>query len=206
MTTTPSNNATITTTRERLVAFGVAVLLVFSSVSSRQWLGQYVGDTQRFWTTVSDTIQPLTGILETTSTSVSDNDYYDDDDEAALQFVLQRRQAYQEAGHLARFSFRGIGYLFTHHGLVLEARLRGLEETTTNHDSNVTQLPTIPLTQTVVEIRQVPHKNQVPLVSADCDKLYIWVRVAGPEIFAGKAVAVESSSQEKNCHWEFELE
>jgi len=40
----------------------------------------------------------------------------------------------------------------------------------------------------------------------DCDKYTIWVRVNGPEIFAGEAQAFRSSEDGESCFWEFAFE
>ena len=40
----------------------------------------------------------------------------------------------------------------------------------------------------------------------DCDKLTLWVRVHGPEIFAGSTTAVGAESGEEECHWEFAMD
>ena len=74
----------------------------------------------------------------------------------------------------APFSMRGVGWLYEHHGVVLTAILR----------------------TTSVDIFNVGRKFP-------CEKLTIWVRVAGPEVHAGKAKSIEHN--DSSCHWSFAI-
>jgi hypothetical protein len=52
---------------------------------------------------------------------------------------------------------------------------------------------------------------QAALARTDCHLLNMWVRVDGPEIFAGMAVAVQpddndGAESDSNCYWEFVYE
>ena len=42
-------------------------------------------------------------------------------------------------------------------------------------------------------------------VRGDCDKFTLWVRVFGPEIFAGSAVAVPATNH-TDCYWRFDFQ
>jgi hypothetical protein len=46
------------------------------------------------------------------------------------------------------------------------------------------------------------HPNAT-LARKDCHLLTIWMRVDGPEIFAGVAVAVQPNGTDSSCHWEY---
>ena len=79
------------------------------------------------------------------------------------------------------WSMRGIGWLWSHQQIVLTATF----------PPHITE----------------PGKNMVEIwnvgdsIISECDKLTIWIRVAGPEIFAGSALPVQEN--EESCHWRF---
>jgi hypothetical protein len=77
----------------------------------------------------------------------------------------------------AHFHMRGIGWLYEHHGVVLTAVLGTAS----------------------VEVYNVG-------TSIPCEKLTIWIRVAGPEVFAGKAESVLTKENATfACHWAFPM-
>eukprot|EP00523_Entomoneis_sp_CCMP467_P004393 CAMPEP_0168749362 /NCGR_PEP_ID=MMETSP0724-20121128/16677_1 /TAXON_ID=265536 /ORGANISM="Amphiprora sp., Strain CCMP467" /LENGTH=773 /DNA_ID=CAMNT_0008797269 /DNA_START=253 /DNA_END=2574 /DNA_ORIENTATION=- len=104
----------------------------------------------------------------------------------ANNFVARRRDIYKRAGRLSQWAFRGVGYLYTHHGIVLSGMLPDSEEI--HPGRNVVQIYDV----------NTPHRT-------DCHLLTIWVRVNGPEIFAGSAKAVKKP-QVDSCYWEFSFD
>jgi hypothetical protein len=119
---------------------------------------------------------------------------------AALEHVIARRQAHADAGDLERWKFRGLGYLYTHKGMVLQASLGGSNDTTTISDGS----PLLKSGRNVVEIHDVNQK----LDRDECELLVMWVRVNGPEIFAGAAQVIVQGGEGNDktagpCHWEF---
>jgi hypothetical protein len=104
----------------------------------------------------------------------------------ALQFVHGRRKLYEEKGLSRRWKMRGIGYLYSHRNMVLKA-------------ANV---PAEPVQGRNVIVIENVHQNAA-LVRDDCSLLTIWVRVDGPEIFAGMAKAVQPDGANSSCYWEF---
>jgi hypothetical protein len=111
----------------------------------------------------------------------------------AVEFVMSRRQAYQE--HKYDFStanqwkLRGHGYLFTYQNIVLAA-----------------EVPQHPVKKgpNVVKLWNV-HK-QTASTFQSCHLLTLWVRVNGPEIFAGSPRVVQPDTGQAACHWEFEFD
>ena len=91
---------------------------------------------------------------------------------SARAFVLERKKVYAMMN--AKFSMRGIGWLYEHHGVVLTAILRTTSVDVFNVGRNIS-----------------------------CKKLTIWVRVAGPEVHAGKAESIEEN--DSSCHWSFPI-
>ena len=86
---------------------------------------------------------------------------------SARAFVLERKKVYAMMN--AKFSMRGIGWLYEHHGVVLTAILRTTSVDVFNVGRNIS-----------------------------CKKLTIWVRVAGPEVHAGKAESIEENNSNVN--------
>jgi len=113
--------------------------------------------------------------------------------EQARHFVLGRRDEYHKQGLDYRWKLRGNGYLYTVHHLILLAQLPS------NNNNNIDGSPIVGTTQKVT-IHNVSNKTVT-----DCDKYTIWVRVNGPEIFAGAAEAVMSMEGD-SCFWEFDFE
>ena len=105
----------------------------------------------------------------------------------ARAYVEGQRAAYEKSKRLPQWQFRGNGYLKEHQNMVL-----------------TTVLPQSPMKpgKKVVKIYDVNMATR-----DDCSNLNIWVRVNGPEIFAGSAKAVDSgASTSEGCHWEFSFD
>jgi hypothetical protein len=103
----------------------------------------------------------------------------------AAQFVYDRYRAYQDVGDAARWKYRGVGYLYWTHGLILAA----------SYDP----------TTKVIAIRNIAQSSATAAV--DCHLFTLWVRMAGPEIFAGAPTAVNDNdgSSSSSCHWQFPI-
>lgn len=109
--------------------------------------------------------------------------------EEARRFVLQRQQAYESVGMGSLWKMRGLGYLYTNRDIVLAGVLPPTNSTSVG-----------PLS-----IRIVNAHPKATMAKDDCDKLTIWVRVAGPEIFAGSATARPFPSIDSSCYWTFDV-
>jgi hypothetical protein len=109
----------------------------------------------------------------------------------AFAFVMERKQAYEEYedGKGATWRFRGLGYLYIFHNLILAAIV-----------------PSQPLMAGRTHSIQIhnAHPNVTEPLH-DCEKFTLWVRVRGPEIFAGSARAVPSTSAQ-SCYWLFDFD
>lgn len=114
---------------------------------------------------------------------------------AALQSVAYRREVYQQANKGYSWPLRGIGYLYEIQGVVLLGELAITPTLTRNTGKNFVRIYNV--------------KN-----SLDCSKISIWVRVNGPEIFAGHAKVIIHAGNStahtnihynENCYWEFEF-
>jgi hypothetical protein len=103
----------------------------------------------------------------------------------AAQFVYDRYQAYHAVGDAARWKYRGVGYLYWTHGLILEAA----------YD---------PATK-VIGIRNIAQSSAAATAVVDCHLFTLWVRMAGPEIFAGSPTAVNDAGSSSSCHWQFPI-
>lgn len=136
----------------------------------------------------------------------------------AIAFVRDRETVYHRANLDYRWKLRGLGYLFHTHKLVLIAQLLS---GTTNENGEIIvpkdySTRASKMRKPTIVIRNVyPQDSLEPASSAafdQCDKLSIWVRVAGPEIFAGLATATKSNGDDntiKNndpCYWTFPFE
>lgn len=125
------------------------------------------------------------------------------DSQAAFDFVMSRRDAYEERGVSKRWKMRGVGYLYHYWNLVLHATL-----------------PSEPVRsgRNVVTIRNIMEDERYPMSSyietngipyINCSLWTIYVRANGPEIFAGPAEAVlpttatAKENQIDDCYWEF---
>jgi hypothetical protein len=160
---------------------------VHGFVEGDESLGSTLDDTQ-----VTKSTSVLNNDIDATPTNV-ELDAPSTDLELARAFVLERRNVYEAAGLQYRWKLRGIGYLYHAHGLVLLASLPNAATEILTQD---------PQPKQVVTIRNV---NAATSTFAECEKLTLWVRVAGPEIFAGAATAVKDSDT-LSCHWNFEFD
>jgi hypothetical protein len=115
----------------------------------------------------------------------------------AIDFVFRRRNAYEEKGMLQRWHMRGVGYLYRHWDMILLA-----------------ELPTEPkVGRNVVTIRNVHPSVSSNNTRNDCYLWTLYVRVNGPEIFAGSAIAINATATatqstsspltDIGCYWEF---
>ena len=119
--------------------------------------------------------------------------------EQALQALLGRKHAYIEQGRLlSHWKLRGIGHLYSRRNILLAASIP--QEITTSTKGGASSR-TIRIDNVLPELVEKDYKPP-PTTTNDCSLLTIWVRVNGPEIFAGSAVAVLDESSSK-CHWEF---
>lgn len=124
----------------------------------------------------------------------------------AHQFVSDRSEAYRDAGlSPERFAMRGVGALAARHGAVLVATLPGgsVEKFSTAEAGTNEVI--------VTNVAGLGGDGAFPtagvLTGEDCSLLTIWVRVDGPEIFAGKAKMVPqlvpSNDKWQPCQWSF---
>ena len=109
--------------------------------------------------------------------------------EEALQFVHGRRKLYEHKNISRRWKMRGIGNLYSQRNMVLKASIGSV------HAAEVVK------GRNTIIIENV-HPNAT-LARKDCHLLTIWVRVDGPEIFAGMAVAVQPNGTDSSCYWEY---
>lgn len=112
----------------------------------------------------------------------------EDDIRQAHMFVENRKSAYNTLQLDYRWQLRGVGYLYTTLRMVLLATLA---------PSN----PFVGRKQRIV-IQNVFNQTYT---QTECEKLTLWVRVNGPEIFAGAAQAVQPTSG-TSCYWTFEYD
>jgi hypothetical protein len=177
------------------------------SVVAREKVHQFVEESERLGSILDDTQGAKSTSVQreddtpTTNAELArkDDDAPSTDSELARAFVLERRHVYDEAGLQYRWKLRGIGYLYHVHGLVLLASLPNAATEILTDQSGRAQDPQ---PKQSVTIRNV---NADTSTFMECEKLTLWVRVAGPEIFAGAANAVKDSDNE-SCHWLFEFD
>jgi hypothetical protein len=105
----------------------------------------------------------------------------------ARKFVMDRKTEYYNKSLEYRWELRGVGYLYETHGVILAAQLPVTNATPVGSKQAVT-------------IYNVGDNRIV------CKKLKLWVRVNGPEIFAGAAVAVTDTDDASSCHWTFDFD
>ena len=112
---------------------------------------------------------------------------------SALQFVTDREKAYEKENKSFSWPMRGIGFLYDRHDVVL---LGNLVIPQTRSESNVVRI----------------YNVKSPVA---CSKIDIWVRVNGPEIFAGHANVINTTSDQTanvnthgsgKCYWEFKFD
>lgn len=155
----------------------------------------------------TDTTTPKTTPTMTTHAAADKNNDGDDDEASkvaeALVFVDGRRHAYKEQHFQKEWMLRGIGYLYTHHHIALMAHVPQQHDPlvkqaesgdghSNNNNNSVIRIVNVHPNKTIADDN---NRNY-------CDLLTIWVRVNGPEIFAGRAQAVRYAKG-SSCHWEF---
>jgi hypothetical protein len=107
----------------------------------------------------------------------------------ALDFVLSRQKAYNDSGIGVNWKLRGNGYLYTHKKLVLAAQVPPGGKSVHIYD--------------VLSALNGTSAARTP--RDDCEKLTMWVRVYGPEIYAGSAEAVPAT-ETSDCFWKYDFE
>lgn len=107
--------------------------------------------------------------------------------QAAFEFVMSRKKAYEAHGFL-HWGMRGMGYLYLEHDMILAAIPPSNPQEGKQH----------------VAIVNV-HPSGRALPKNECHLWTIWVRVMGPEIFAGSAEAVVGE-RNNSCCWTFEFD
>jgi hypothetical protein len=123
--------------------------------------------------------------------------------QAAFDFVMSRRDAYEERGVAKRWKMRGVGYLYHYWNLVL---LATLPSEPVQYGRNVIKIRNI-MDDEVYPMSSYIETNGIPYIN--CSLWTIYVRANGPEIFAGPAEAVfpNAKTSKKNpyddCYWEF---
>ena len=106
---------------------------------------------------------------------------------ASLAFLQRRRQAYVDANMLVNWPLRGTAYLYHHHQILLAAQYM---QTTDKEHGHFIRIDNV-----------FPQQQQEQPLDPDyCQRLTMWVRVAGPEIFAGVPEAV---SEGNSCYWKY---
>mmetsp|Transcript_12628 Transcript_12628/g.30585 ORF Transcript_12628/g.30585 Transcript_12628/m.30585 type:complete len:963 (+) Transcript_12628:201-3089(+) len=118
----------------------------------------------------------------------------------ALAFIHDRRDIYKSQGLGKEWSLRGIGYLYSKHNIALEAYIPTKDQQL-KQGRNVIRIVNVHPNRTDSSFSQDEQQKQ----DNQCELLTIWVRVMGPEIFAGRTQAVNTGLElgGKKCHWEF---
>ena len=147
---------------------------------------------------------------------------------AAREFLWSRRRAYAAHDRQSTWNLRGLGYLYATKQIVLAAQWL-VDPTITYNDTATTTTTTTTDTTgarsvsahviienvyssdgdeyengTTTRMRQQQRRRRT-----DCHLLTIWVRVNGPEIFAGTAQAVQpddADATQKSCFWKFTMD
>lgn len=141
-----------------------------------------------------DTLEEITSNnkVKADATTVADEQKEDNDADssisadAAIKFVLDRKQAYEAQNRSYVWPLRGIGYLYENHGVVLAGQY--------------VSAPDIVATRKKHSI----HIFNVLKNKVSCSDLVIWIQIIGPtEIFSGQARA---HSNEDECHWEYDFD
>lgn len=118
----------------------------------------------------------------------------------AVNFILERKNAYELQTRSHVWPLRGIGYLYEKHGIVLSGQHVITSVTDKSFGAGNRE-------QHSVHIHNALEGNNV-----NCSDIFIWTQVIGPtETFAGRAEAVYSNENNYNhhdfsCHWEFDFD
>mmetsp|Transcript_15140 Transcript_15140/g.31211 ORF Transcript_15140/g.31211 Transcript_15140/m.31211 type:complete len:697 (-) Transcript_15140:1269-3359(-) len=109
----------------------------------------------------------------------------------SLTFLESRKQVYENVGIGRNWHLRGIAYLYEHQQILLAGQY-------------LTEQKNGGQTQHYIRIDNVyPHRTKTAASdSSECEKLFMWIRVTGTEIFAGKPRAVPGQP----CHWRFDFD
>mmetsp|Transcript_8264 Transcript_8264/g.17640 ORF Transcript_8264/g.17640 Transcript_8264/m.17640 type:complete len:715 (-) Transcript_8264:1376-3520(-) len=123
--------------------------------------------------------------------------------QASLRFLQSRKQVYTQAGILQNWHLRGIAYLHEHQRVLLVGRHVVVVERS-NNNNNKRHYIRVDNVYNLAHNNHDDDHNPPP----DCLRLSIWVRVAGPEIFAGKALPVRTDNDDpgNDCYWTFDFE
>ena len=141
---------------------------------------------------------------------------------ASLNFLKSRQEAYEETGREVNWHLRGIAHLYEHKRVLLVARHLVNRTITANINQprhsiridNVFQYQPLLPTQESPVIHHSNHSRLYTKAPPNCDRLSIWVRVRGPEVFAGKAKTVWLNQTIKSkgiervssyCYWSFDF-
>jgi len=120
---------------------------------------------------------------------------------AARQFVESRQNAHVAQDRFPTWKLRGLGYLYSMHQILLAAELR--------HSAPLASRPGESSSWSsshVVRIENVYPDVDSSNPRTDCHLLTIWVRVNGPELFAGNAPAIQPENATQSCYWEFDFD
>ena len=134
----------------------------------------------------------------------------------AFHFSEERRKSYEHEARPSHWKMRGTGHLFARRGILLAATLP--EETKKVGKTIVRIDDVVPIMANIVENNNngtfdmdMARKIRNGYEPDYCSRLTIWVRVNGPEIFAGSAISVVDTNHANanneqltsSCHWEF---
>ena len=118
----------------------------------------------------------------------------------ARDFLSSRKKVYQDLGLIKNWHLRGIAYLSEHHDMLLAGQVLLPDPDGVPYLSTKGQ----------VVIHNV-HPTAIGGISGDgpkrdCHLLEVWVRVRGPEVFAGGATPVQPDDETMNCYWVFDFD
>lgn len=114
----------------------------------------------------------------------------------AQVFLDQHKQRYLDENRSQWWQLRHLGYLYEEHQQLLVALVPSNGEPILEASRQVVRIYNVWNNKSNGSIGNLPPKR-------DCEKLVMWVRVNGPELFAGSAVPVPGSNGSQDCHWEF---
>ena len=113
-------------------------------------------------------------------------------------FQMSRKDQYDREGVGVNWKLRGVGFLYEKRNLVLAAR--------------VVNASSVFIFNALTRGRAAQAASGTKIGGGgmrgigrprdDCDELTVWVRVYGPEIFAGSACAVPAA-EASDCSWSF---
>lgn len=119
----------------------------------------------------------------------------------ARDFLTSRKQAYDAIGLGVNWHLRGIAHLAEHRDMILAGELLLPDNQTALAESSST-----PRGQVILyNVHPKALEEAKGAVRTDCHLLTVWVRVRGPEVFAGSAKAVQPG-EDGHCYWTFEFD